>query len=99
MKPYEKRKGDEHSATAIVNKVRGRLFRIQGALVLAFEPPAVQGLGTFGGFAYEVQDQGGHTLQELAETTNAMVRAGNTRKEKDLAGLYTSYTPTIPSSW
>jgi len=96
LKPYEQRKGDEHSASALVDKVRGRLFGISGALVLAFEPPAVQGLGTFGGFQYEVQDQGGHTLQELANATNAVVREGNTRKEKDLAGLYTSYTANDP---
>src|SRR5450432_3344771 len=35
LKPYEQRKGDEHSASAIVNKARGRLFGISGALVLA----------------------------------------------------------------
>jgi hydrophobic/amphiphilic exporter-1 (mainly G- bacteria), HAE1 family len=96
LKPYEQRKGDEHSASAIVNKARGRLFGISGALVLAFEPPAVQGLGQFGGFAYEVQDQGGHSLQDLANATNGIVRAGNTRPEKDLAGLYTSYTANDP---
>ena len=68
LKPYEKRKGDEHSATAIVNKSADGSSGSQGALVLAFEPPAVQGLGQFGGFAYEVQDQGGHSLQELADS-------------------------------
>ncbi len=62
LKPYEKRKGDEHAASALVNRIRGPLFGISGALVLPFLPPAVQGLGQFGGFQYELEDQGGHSL-------------------------------------
>jgi len=54
----------------------------------------VQGLGEFGGFQYEVQDQGGHTLEELANVTQDMVRQGSSRK--DLTGLLTSYTANDP---
>ena len=50
LKPYSQRHGDAHAADAIVNRIRGRLFGISGALVLPFLPPAVQGLGQFGGF-------------------------------------------------
>jgi len=94
LKPYEQRKGDVHSAEAIVNRVRGQLFGISGALVLAFLPPAVQGLGTFGGFQYELQDQGGHSLEELAKVSQDLVRQGSARH--DLAGLYSSFTANDP---
>ena len=94
LKPYEQRKGDVHSAEAIVNRVRGQLFGISGALVLAFLPPAVQGLGTFGGFQYELQDQGGRSLEELAKVSQDLVRQGSARH--DLAGLYTSFTANDP---
>ena len=57
-------------------------------------PPAVQGLGQFGGFQYELQDQGGHSLQELANTTADLSRQGNARKE--LAGVFSSYTANDP---
>jgi hydrophobic/amphiphilic exporter-1 (mainly G- bacteria), HAE1 family len=77
-----------------VNKVRGRLFGISGALVLAFEPPAVQGLGQFGGFQFEVQDQGSHTLEELAAVSQNIARQGAARK--DLTGLYSSFTANDP---
>ena len=70
LKPYSQRKGDAHAAEAIVNRIRGRLFGISGAIVLPFLPPAVQGLGQFGGFAFELQDQGSHTLEELANVTH-----------------------------
>ena len=94
LKPYSQRRGDEHAAPAIVNRIRGRLFGISGALVLPFLPPAVQGLGQFGGFAYELQDQGSHTLEELANTTQQLIRQGSARK--DLTGLYSTYTASDP---
>ena len=94
LKPYSQRKGDAHAADAIVNRIRGRLFGISGALVLPFLPPAVQGLGQFGGFAYELQDQGSHSLEDLANTTQQLIRQGGARK--DLTGLYSTYTANDP---
>ena len=80
--------------TLVVNRLRGSVSGITGALVLCFLPPAVQGLGQFGGFQYEVQDQGSHSLEELANVTQEMVRQGNARK--DLTGLFSSYTASDP---
>ena len=65
-----------------------------GRLGHSFQPPAVQGLGQFGGFQFELQDQGGHTLEELAKVTHELMRAGAGRK--DLAGLFSTYTATDP---
>ena len=94
LQDYSKRPGSEHSADAVVNRLRGQFFQISGALVLPFLPPAVSGLGSLGGFQFEVQDQSAHTLQELASVTQEMVRQGFTRKE--LAGLFSSYTANDP---
>src|ERR1035438_2381636 len=94
LRPYEKRKGEDHTAAAILNRLRPQLFGISGAIAIAFEPPAVQGLGQFGGFQFELQDQGNHTLQDLDKTTHDLMRAGNQRK--DLAGLFSTYTASDP---
>jgi len=94
LQPYSRRKGPEHNASAILNRLRGPLFGISGAIVIPFEPPAVQGLGEFGGFQFELQDQGGHTLQDLDKATHDLMRAGNQRK--DLAGLFSTYTANDP---
>ncbi len=94
LKPYSERQGEQHSAQAVLNRIRGPLFGVNGAMVLPFLPPAVQGLGQFGGFQYELQDQGSHTLEELANVTQNLVRQGNSRK--DLAGLFSSYTANDP---
>jgi HAE1 family hydrophobic/amphiphilic exporter-1 len=94
LQPYAKRKGREHSAAEIVNRLRGPLFGISGALVIPVEPPAVQGLGQFGGFQFEVQDQAAHTLQDLDKVTQEMIRQGSDGKK--LTGLFTTYTASDP---
>src|SRR3954471_1509425 len=94
LKPYSQRKGEQHSATAIVNRVRPMLFGVSGALVFATLPPAIQGLGRFGGFQFEVQDQGAHTLEDLAAATNGVMR--NAAASKELVGLYTPFTANDP---
>ena len=96
LRPYSQRKGDSHKADAIIDRIRGQLMSIQGAIVIPFAPPAVQGLGQFGGFQFEVQDQGGHSLQELDQVTQELIRQGTQRKEKDLTGLFTTYSASDP---
>ena len=94
LQPYARRRGKEHTAAAIIDRMRGALFSIQGAIVIPFEPPAVNGLGAVGGFQFEVQDQGGHTLQDLDKATHDLIREGSSRQ--DLAGLFTDYTASDP---
>ncbi|MGH8734772.1 MAG: efflux RND transporter permease subunit, partial [Burkholderiales bacterium] len=50
--------------------------------------------GNFGGFQYVLQDQSGHSLDELARVTQELVRQGNARD--DLAGLFSSFTADDP---
>ncbi|MFI5127662.1 MAG: efflux RND transporter permease subunit, partial [Candidatus Acidiferrales bacterium] len=94
LKPFSDRQGATHSAPAIVNRLRGPFFGISGAVVVPFNPPAVQGLGQFGGFQLEVEDQGNSTLQELQQSTQKLVQAGNT--DPRLSGLFTSFTANDP---
>ncbi len=94
LKPFSQRKGEQHSATAILNRVRPMLFGIQGAIVFATLPPAVQGLGQFGGFQFEVQDQASHKLEELAAAAGGIIQQAHARK--DLAQLYTPFTANDP---
>jgi HAE1 family hydrophobic/amphiphilic exporter-1 len=96
LQPYEKRKGHDHSAAAVLNRLRGPLFGISGAIVIPFEPPAVQGLGEFGGFQFELLDQATHTLQDIDKTTHDLIRAAAGRPEKDLTGMFSTYTANDP---
>ena len=94
LRPYSQRKGDEHAAAAVLARLRPMLFGISGAIVFPTLPPAVQGLGQFGGFQFEVQDQAAHKLDELASTAHALIQQGS--QQKDLSQLYTPFTANDP---
>ncbi len=94
LKPYSQRKGDAHTASAILNRVRPRMFGISEAIVFATLPPPIQGLGQFGGFQFVVQDQTAHKLEELAGTAGALMQQAGQRK--DLVRLFSSFTANDP---
>ncbi len=91
---FDKRKGDAHSAAAVLQNMRGPLAEIQGALAVPFNPPAVQGLGNFGGFTFEVLDLGRNSVQQIAEAANGLIGQGNT--SGTLTGLFSSFTANDP---
>jgi HAE1 family hydrophobic/amphiphilic exporter-1 len=94
LKPYSQRKGEMHSASAVLNRIRPKLFAVSGAIVFPTLPPAVSGLGQFGGFQFVVQDQAAHTLEELSNTAHGIIQQAGARK--DLVRLYTPFTASDP---
>ncbi len=94
LKPIDERKGKGHAASDIVARVSPKLFGVPGAIVAAFEPPAIQGLGSFGGFQFELQDLGRNTLQDIDSVAHKIV--GGSRQRADLRGLFTSFTANDP---
>jgi HAE1 family hydrophobic/amphiphilic exporter-1 len=78
LKDYDERKNPDQSLSAVLQRLSGPLFMIPGAIVAAFPPPSIQGLGTFGGFNFEVLDQTGSTdINTLAAATFGMMGAAN----------------------
>jgi HAE1 family hydrophobic/amphiphilic exporter-1 len=59
-----------------------------------FNPPAVQGLGQFGGFQFELEDLGRNSLEGIANMANALVAKANASKE--VVGLFSSFTANDP---
>ncbi|MGB7440553.1 MAG: efflux RND transporter permease subunit, partial [Coleofasciculaceae cyanobacterium] len=55
--PWSERNDPAKSAQAIINRVRGSLMGIPEARVLPVNPPPIQGLGSFGGFQFQLQDR------------------------------------------
>ena len=89
-----KKEGAGHTASDIFRTLSPQLFGVPGGLVVIFEPPAIQGLGNFGGFAFELQDLGRNTLQDLDRVAHQII--GASQQDNKLVGLYTSYTASDP---
>jgi len=94
LKDFDQRKGEEHSGNAILERLRAPLSAISGAQVVPFAPPAVQGLGQFGGFQFVLEDQSGTSMQQLSNVTQRVIEDGN--KNPDLTGLFTSFSANDP---
>ncbi|MCE9668111.1 multidrug efflux RND transporter permease subunit [Myxococcus stipitatus] len=95
LKPWEERLGKEHTVAALVERLRGPLARIGGARVLPFQPPAIRGVGSVGGFQFIVEDVAGtRTLDELAGSTDELVARGN--EDARLRGVFTAFNANTP---
>ena len=70
------------------------MFAPNGGLVVAVEPPAVEGVGAFGGFQFMLQDRGGNTLSDVDRVAHRIVNAGST--QKDLTDLFTTFSANDP---
>ncbi len=94
LKPWHERRGHEHSLEGIIERIRRPLSGITGAMCIPFSPPSIQGLGNFGGFAFELQDLYGTDIQHLAGVTKDMMIKGN--QNKQLRGVFSSFTANSP---
>jgi HAE1 family hydrophobic/amphiphilic exporter-1 len=94
LQPFDKRRGDEHSLQTILGRVGGQLFALPGAIVVAFQPPSIPGLSRFGGFEFQVLDQAGADISQLADATRAVVRAAS--QSPRVRGLFSPFTANDP---
>jgi HAE1 family hydrophobic/amphiphilic exporter-1 len=94
LRPFEERPDDEQSAQAVVGRLRGALAGISGAVVVPFLPPPIRGLGAFGGFQFEVLDQTGGPIENLAAATQNLVQAA--AGDPGLRGVFSSFTAADP---
>jgi HAE1 family hydrophobic/amphiphilic exporter-1 len=96
LTPSDQRLGKGHSSADIVASLGPRLFMVPGGTVAMFEPPAVQGLGSFGGFQFMLQDLGKNTLADLDRISHTIIGASRQDPKLGLTGLFTSFSASDP---
>ena len=97
LRPVDERtrKGDGHSAHDIVARISPKLFSIPGGTLFAVEPPAIQGIGTVGGFQFILQDAGRNTFGDIDRIAHTMVGAARD-PHSGLVNLNTTFTANDP---
>jgi len=91
---HRKRQTTAEILKSVAPKLQMLMLAPNGGLVEAFEPPAVEGVGSFGGFQFMLQDQGGNTLSDLDRVAHQIANAGPAHKE--LTGLFTTFSANDP---
>lgn len=95
LKSWEERKRPDQDALALIGKMRGPLSQeISDAVVIPVNPPAIQGLGSVGGFTFELQDRGNNSIEKLVEVKDALLKKAN--EQPELGGVFTTFSASTP---
>jgi HAE1 family hydrophobic/amphiphilic exporter-1 len=97
LKPWSERKSRNQSMKSVIDQVRFPLLGIPDALVIPFEPPAIQGLGSLGGFSFQLQDRANLGFDVLAQSMGALLgRAEQPPYDQQLVGLRPNFDGNTP---
>jgi HAE1 family hydrophobic/amphiphilic exporter-1 len=94
LKDWKERNKAEEKADAIRARLNQKLSRIPGAVAFAFPPPAIQGVGTAGGFTFILEDRAGKEISFLAGNVSRFMEAA--RKRPEIASISTTFLPSVP---
>ncbi len=82
------------SHVAILNQVRAVASNVKEASIVAFSPPAINGMSMMGGFEFQMLSKGEYTPQELETWANKLIAAAN--QNPSLSSVYTSFQANVP---
>jgi len=97
LKPWDERKSRAEQYQAIKAHLNGALSRLPAAFAFSFSPPAIPGVGTSGGFTFILEDRSGGDVQFLANNLAVFLDAA--RKRPEIAGLSTTFLPSVPQKF
>jgi len=95
LKPWDERP-PEQSASNLVAQVRPKLLGIPEAVVLAFDPPSIPGLGATGGFEFQLEDLAGRGSVALNDAAQALIAEARKQPELNAHQLFTSFSTSTP---
>lgn len=94
LDPWDTRKTKDKSLRALLMKSQAYLNTYPEIMGICFIPPAISGLGNSGGFTFELEDRGAHSVDELDQTARSFIIEAN--KDPALMNLYTGFRATFP---
>jgi HAE1 family hydrophobic/amphiphilic exporter-1 len=92
LKKWDERKGVSNKD--VIEKIIKKTSGIRNAVIMPFSLPTIMGFGVSGGFTFELQDKGGHTIREFYKVSQDFLAALNKRPEIQMA--YTTFNPNFP---
>ncbi|MBL6453970.1 multidrug efflux RND transporter permease subunit [Belnapia sp. T6] len=95
LKPFEDRTSAADSVFASIGRVFQQGAGVRTATVVAFNLPPIIGLGTGGGFEYQLQDLQGRDPAELGSAMLGLVVAAN--QDPRLQQVFSTFSAATPS--
>ncbi|MDX9707541.1 MAG: multidrug efflux RND transporter permease subunit [Azospira sp.] len=94
LRDWDERKEASQHAYAVLGDLYGVFAGVREAMVLAFNPPSIPGLGSTGGLEFIIQNRGEGGAGPLAGATQDFIARASARPE--LAGLSTQLRGASP---
>jgi HAE1 family hydrophobic/amphiphilic exporter-1 len=95
LKPWPERRAASQSVPAIVGQLRGKFAAIPEARILPTNPLAIQGLGSFGGFVFQLQDRRGNSnLDTLVQALGQIL--GRANQTPGLQAVFSTFAANTP---
>ncbi|MEO8764129.1 MAG: efflux RND transporter permease subunit [Ginsengibacter sp.] len=92
LKPWDQRKGISNQD--VIKMLNRKVAGIREASIFSIALPTITGFGGTGGFAFQLQDKGGHNIAEFYAVAQKFLEALNKRSEIQYAT--TSFDPNFP---
>jgi hydrophobic/amphiphilic exporter-1 (mainly G- bacteria), HAE1 family len=97
FKPWDDRTKRAQQFQAIKAHLNQELSRLPAGTAFSFSPPAIPGVGTSGGFTFVLEDRAGNDIQFL--TRNLGIFLDAVRKRPEIAGVSTTFLPSVPQKF
>jgi multidrug efflux pump subunit AcrB len=78
----------------MIKKLQMQMSKIPGGICMAFNAPAISGLGKTGGLELQLEDKSGAGLEKFTGVVGAFYKEASTRKE--LATIFSPFRTDIP---
>jgi HAE1 family hydrophobic/amphiphilic exporter-1 len=95
LKPWDERKDKSKQLDGIIGTLQQKFAAIKEANIVVIPPPAIPGLGSTGGFTFELQQQQStDSIQQFEKVLQSFVAAINQRPE--ISRAFTFFTAKTP---
>lgn len=94
LKPWNERKGSDHSVEAVMTRINERCAGIQEAVVFAINPPAIPGLGMTSGLQMQLLDINSLGAGQVKKVLQAISEAAD--KSPEIASVQSLYEGQVP---
>ncbi|PSF37925.1 hydrophobe/amphiphile efflux-1 family RND transporter [Aphanothece hegewaldii CCALA 016] len=95
LQPFKERRQPQQTAQAIIGQLFGKFMGIPEARIFPINPPAIQGLGNFGGFVFQLQDRRANgDLNSLVQSMGQLL--GKANQTPGLQQVFSTFTANSP---
>lgn len=94
LKPWNQRKGKDHSVSAVIDRINERCAAIQEGVVFAINPPAIPGLGSTSGLAMQLLDINSKGAAQMTTALKEIEAAAE--KDPRIGSVQSLYEGEVP---